>query len=273
MNSVLTRKFRETVPPARFVSHSQAGRLCSLSFSCGVEPRPVGHVFLTRFASWKLAPLWCAAMAFAFPPSLPAADLVKFPEGPAAWTVEITPVADGMAPGEKGKAIPKEGETEPPKLAWLKQIEVEQDDRSRREVQTFTSGKKRETWSVAGLGQVLTEDSKGTVFFTSETVPFGRSAFGWITLKKLQADAPDVPWGKDCLFYKDERDVFENGSYVGTLYFRAWIHAETLRPVALIYGQDMGFYKFSPNPPAGPLMPEKKFRGPLETKLRIKALR
>ncbi len=205
------------------------------------------------------------------PSFLRAADLVRFPEGPAAWTVEVSRLDDSESgadgPGAT-KPAPDDGTAERPRLT-LKHIEVTQDGTQRRQIEVYEDGKNRETWTIVGVKQVLAEDPNGTVFFTTEPVPFDQSAFDWITSATLQSTAPEVCRGKSCLHYRGERTVILNGSYMGTLVFKAWIDTETLLPVMLISGADMGIYHFSPTPPAGPLTVTERFRRPLETKRRI----
>ena len=175
-----------------------------------------------------------------------ADDLIKFPTGPAAWTVSVTRKAPASPPtaGHPGNTS-----------VVFTSVAVTQDDHFRRTVITYSSGAARESWSIPNLNLFLMEDPGGTVFITHrDPDPFGPGAFSWIKSEFLKDKNPVIFQSHKCFHYQG--DVID--PYVGPITHEAWIDSSTLLPVALDDGTELGV--FTPQQPSGSsLTPPAKF--------------
>ncbi|MFA7344111.1 MAG: hypothetical protein WC003_07385 [Terrimicrobiaceae bacterium] len=205
---------------------------------------------LTAFLSVCLGFLFSHTAAFA------AADLVKFPDGPAAWTVKVGP-------------LPSSGAASSPTVSAnrtdIVKIEVVQDDEKRRSVVTWSNGKSRETWSIPRLNLTLAEDPSGTAFFSQDhSIPLGPSDFAWLKPGFLQKATPVDYAGRKCFHYRGAVDIMlgtdgapgpgqnpESDGILRSVKREAWIDSATLLPVALDDGVVLGVFTFQQAP--GPL--------------------
>ena len=185
--------------------------------------------------------LACLILALLFSrDSASAANLVTFPTGPAAWTIDVTP-----SPTNHDPAAARQVHT-------LK-IEVAQDGQKRRTIISYANGTEKERWELPSQNIVLAEDSRGQTFgafagATSEkiqvlTIPFTDASFQWLAPEFLREKDPVEYQGKMCFHYKGSAE--------------AWIDSKTLLPVALDNGTDLGVFTFSKDPPPPLVLPAK----------------
>ncbi len=201
-----------------------------------------------------------------------ANELVKFPNGPAAWTIEASPSPDS----NKKKTSPSSPVATTVKTTpavTIVKVEVMQDTDKNHSVMQLSNNKTREMWSLTGLDQTLTEDPNGTIFFSHEPIPFSPSAFDWIKPGHLREKEPIQYHDKKCFHYLANVPVLSPfGEPLGTIKIEAWIDSATLMPVALDDGSELGIFNFQQSPPAEPLTIPAKFNRALENKKRVMGL-
>lgn len=188
-----------------------------------------------------------------------AQDLVKFPTGTAAWTVDIA--QSSGQPAESGTGGSP---------FQMKKIDITKVNGVSRYVITWANGTTTERW---GYDQfqfiILTETYNGAPTFISGddlklgspfAVGFDAPSFSWLQ-PDLLTDTADYG-GKKCLHYQGtvviERMVtVVNGlkkKVYTPLHCEAWIDKDTLLPVAFYDGSKLGVFTFL-NPPTVPLVP------------------
>lgn len=188
-----------------------------------------------------------------------AESLVKFPVGPATWTVACT------KKGESGS----DGAVTSEKPGFdLKRVDVAQNDSMRRSTIQWSNGKSRELWSLANMDVIVTEDPSGQTLVSQNTLlfgdPFSPSNFDWIKSGTRASEKTVSYEGKDCNHYKGFI-VVPNPTGEGapeTIACEAWIDAKTLLPVGLQKGNTLGIFTFG-EAPADFAMPDR-FRSRLE---------
>ena len=199
-------------------------------------------------------------LAFAAALSLHAAsaeNLIQFPAGAAAWTVDIVPYSTGRPPAALTPTGPDFD---------IQRIDITQIDGITRSNILWGNGKTSVRWSFGQNGMmILTETYNGEPtllagadirFGGQFTVGFDASCFTWLK--------PDLLTGKvlfqkkKCLHYEGTIMVHRsesvaygttNGSEV-PYHVEAWIEEETLLPVAFYDGNKLGVYTFR-EPPTG----------------------
>jgi hypothetical protein len=177
-----------------------------------------------------------------------ANDLVQFPSGPAAWTIEI---GDSSA----------KGATHLPAGLKISRIEVTQNADYLRSVTMFSDNTSDENWSIRGSSMFITEDSRGTPFITSPTsfsfVPLLPSSFDWIQPGFLQEQKPIDYQGKQCFHYKGTSASSPSRGVSQTATVEAWIDSTTLLPVAMDDGNYLATFTFLPAPTTPLVLPPK----------------
>lgn len=187
--------------------------------------------------------LLLSGLVFFAPIAVFADPSVKFPSGPAAWTVDVEdsqkPVAskfNPLAPSQQ-----KQG-------AGIKRVDVAQNDQYLCSTITSANGMSRQAWSIVGSSMFITQDSKGSVYMSTPNrfvyVPFLPSTFNWVSPAYLQEKDPVSYQGKECFHYKGP-DA------------EAWVEAKTLLPVAIDDGDTLATYKFLPSPTTALVLPDK----------------
>ena len=178
--------------------------------------------------------------------------LIKFPTGPAVWTIDVTPSSQ-----QPSATTTKE---------YVTKIEITQDDKEQRSLVTWSSGRTKESWYVPTMNLIVTENKDGRPFLVSNSgyageafaIPFTAAAFQWLQPQFLQEKDPVSYHGKQCFHYKGSAVPVPAGKVPSPLTRReAWIDSETLFPVALDAGTTLCTYTFSNKPPPPLVMPAK----------------
>jgi hypothetical protein len=179
-----------------------------------------------------------------------AQELIRFPSGPASWTVECQRKGGQSVTGpvDNGPIVQK--------------IEISQTDTARRSILHWSTGKKQELWSLPKMNILVAEDPLGKAFVTKNALmfgdPFSPADFGWITRDSRVGDEPVKMGGVECYHYKGmivlPSHPSENRPI--TIPCEAWVNAETSLPVALLKGDILGKFTFGA-PPESLEMPEK----------------
>lgn len=198
--------------------------------------------------------------------------LVQFPEGNAAWTVEIS--HRGSSP-QAPEATPSPGNGKKPSRApKAVKIEVTRVDRLQRVRVTWDNGKTSDRWTVPNLPVIFEENpGAGSVTpvergglagaFDKLNLPFDASAFSWLKPEFLLRKEPVSYRGRPCFEYEGTIPlprVLDNGPQPAPIRARAWIDSETLLPVARQTENSLCIFTFQAEPPAGPLTLPPKFR-------------
>jgi hypothetical protein len=196
-----------------------------------------------------------------------AGQLVQFPTGNAAWTVDITyrNAAASATPtptpgGETAGDLSRKKATK---------LQVVQANNLRLIQVTWTAGPKTELWTIPKLPAIFKEYPNGVVFALDEggipartmmsRIPNDVSAFDWISPDCLQEKDPISFEGKLCYHYKGTVNLPSMDTKKSSSSQEAWIDSKTLLPVAL--NTDATFCKFTfQDPPAGRLVPPKNFQ-------------
>jgi hypothetical protein len=116
-----------------------------------------------------------------------ADKLVRFPEGNAAWMIEITPLVGAVDLGSgTGKKAQK--------------VEIVQADNMKKIVITWNNGTSTEKWAVSNLPVTFKAAPDGTVYpvgngrvedlMDNMAAPINPSEFSWITSDNLQEKDP-----------------------------------------------------------------------------------
>jgi hypothetical protein len=194
-----------------------------------------------------------ALVAFVFisAPRSIGADLVKWPTGLAAWTIEVSKSqANSDAPELWSGSVTK--------------VDILQGDSVSSNTATYQNGKSRVIWTIPHTNLILTEDPNGTAFITPPTryinVPYLASAFSWLSPSVLADKAPVTYQGKSCFHYVSTTtlsDMVGIKIVTKTVPCEAWIESKTLLPVALDDGQTLALFTFSPPPQEQPVLPPK----------------
>ncbi len=199
-----------------------------------------------------LAALLAPSILWAQTPALPDPPLVNFPNGDAAWTMEMTSRARTIA--DLGAT------TEPSPSAKQSKIEVIRTGNLARYRITSPNKQITEYWLTENYG-FFEDAASHTIHIDrnrSAGVRFDRqdgSRFGWI--KPYHLVGPENYLGKPCLHYNSEMvpdkqagPAAASPQAPGNL--QAWIDKTTLLPVAYDDGQALYVYTFQA-PPAAPL--------------------
>jgi hypothetical protein len=194
-------------------------------------------------------------------PFTPAAaqDLVKFPTGPAAWTVTVVPSPSASA--STNKLIYE-------RAAQVTGMSVTQDTEKRRATVTWSDGKTTERWEIFSFNLLFTEDSAGQVFWVDAggkvswiaAIPFVPSTFSWLRQGLLQEKDPIAYHDMKCFHYKGTvraSILSGDGLDTGSVTAEAWIDSLTGLPVALDNGATLGTFKFQKTPPPPLTLPPK----------------
>ncbi|MDR1190168.1 MAG: hypothetical protein LBK60_00700 [Verrucomicrobiales bacterium] len=218
-----------------------------------------------------------------------AGALVKFPAGPAAWTVRVEPTRlkeDGTPKAEKptvsGTAkvtaratvsgTAARSKPEPERLGLVR-VEVAQDERKRRHLLILGNGGRREIWELYYFNLAVAEDPRGTPTVSRSVYFFGpnfdQEAFAWLASARLQ-EKPAAPYQKNaCLYYTGRREMHDLDGKVERVFpCAAWIDADTKLPVALDDGEYFVTYEFRPATAETLTLPPKLKRK-LERSLRL----
>ncbi|MDD5263162.1 MAG: hypothetical protein PHD76_15065 [Methylacidiphilales bacterium] len=218
-----------------------------------------------------------------FNTSAHADPLVKFPEGNAAWIVEITYPSSQNNTQDPGAAQPPQT---PASIRKPQKIEVSQSENVRRIRITWTKGPVTEQWTIPNLPVVFKEYPSGDVFPLQNNsnealndkfdMPGDLPAFAWITPALLKEKDPVSYKSHLCYHYVGSlsRPVPQSGRPgpaqgsngkpalppppPPTLVENreAWIEIKTLFPVVLNTGSSLCTFTLLPAPD-GPLdMPE-----------------
>ena len=203
-----------------------------------------------------------------------SAQLVQFPKGDAAWTVNITyPQSSAPTPtpqpagGGNAKATPQAS----PKM---KKIDIAQFGGQKRIFITWTDGHTSQEWTIPDLPVVFKDYPNGRVFpvgngsmehrYDDANMPANPSAFSWITPECLKQKDPVNFQGQMCYHYEGTSSAQiaqprgNKGAGISIVKpEQAWIDSKTLLPVGLYTETSLCMFTFQP-PPAGPLgMPQK----------------
>lgn len=187
-----------------------------------------------------------------------AENLIQFPTGSAAWTVDIVPHPDGRPPAALTPAGPDFD---------IKSIGITQIDGIIRSSILWGNGKTSVRWSFGQNGMmILTETYNGEPtllagqdiqFGGQFTVGFDASCFSWLKPNLLTGKVSFLK--KKCLHYegtimvhRSESTAYGVTSGSEVPYFvEAWIEEETLLPVAFYDGNRLGVYTFHAPPTGG----------------------
>jgi hypothetical protein len=182
-----------------------------------------------------------------------SADLVSFPTGDAAWTVDVTP---DNTPSSSAPAAPGTQS-----IRQVKRAEVTQLGDVKRIVITWSDGKTTEKWSIPKLPVTFEEDPRNgvvtpflnggpTILSDNFYLTYDSFAFDWISPQALKEKDPIYYQGKQCFHYEASVPA---PMQKFALKKEAWIDATTLLPVALDNGNSLSIFKFQEKPPTGPL--------------------
>jgi hypothetical protein len=176
----------------------------------------------------------------------------RFPKEAATWKVSCQKLGSR---GSSDAAEPVLGAA-----PNTKEVEVAQDENTRRSIVKSTDGKSREVWSVPKLGIVLAEDPMGTPLMTNDDAtlgdPFGPLNFEWIKTAALVSPEPVRYENIPCFHYKGTLLLGRLTGDPIKIPCEAWIDAETRLPVALQKADLVGRFTFG-GPPASLEMPKK----------------
>jgi len=206
-----------------------------------------------------------------------AEELVRFPEGNAAWTVEITHLnaaGEALPPEEEGAAAAPRNAPAPRKA---RKIEVIQMNGIRRERIFWTHGKTSERWKVPSLPVVFVEDpGAGNVApvelagmgekLSHLDLPADLSAFSWMRPEFLQ-EKPVHYRGRNCLHFEGFiplPKILENSPEPPPIKAEAWVDPQTLLPVARKTDTSLCVFTFATEPPVGPLEIPAKFKAKID---------
>jgi hypothetical protein len=203
-----------------------------------------------------------------------ADELVKFPTGDAAWTVDVTYTAAPAGtpiPTPRPGASPAVVATEANKP---KKIEVTQIRGVAKVHITWLHGPPTERWALPTLSIVLEDDPRNDSVFpvksgsrgekiTEFDLAYGPPAFTWLDPKDLVGDGPINYLGKKCFHY--EGSVLSPAMMGPSkpLKRMAWIDSATLLPVALGTDTSLSVFTFGSSP-SGPLVLPPKFQAELD---------
>ncbi|MDD5262757.1 MAG: hypothetical protein PHD76_13005 [Methylacidiphilales bacterium] len=202
-----------------------------------------------------------------FNTSAHADPLVKFPEGNAAWIVEIT----YPKPSQSNTLAPSSPQQKPVNTRKPQKIEVTQADNVRRIRITWDSGAPTEQWSIPNLPVTFKEYPDGSVFtvlkgsIQYQTDNFNLAcdapAFAWITPKDIVGKDPVTYEGKKCYHYAGANGIVLNIPHYKPAMEKheAWIDIKTSLPVALNTETSHSVFTFLPAPD-GPLEMSEKFK-------------
>ncbi len=182
-----------------------------------------------------------------------ASDLVQFPKGPAAWTVDVSP-----SPSSGG------AQTAPDQRQLVK-IDVTQDGQKRHAMLNYANGATAERFLISSTNYILVKHSNGIVtglpnggdYHSIYGVPFLESSFACLKPEFLVEKQPVHYRGKACYHYKGtvvevetDFDPQSSGPHSKNAerVVEAWIDSTTLLPVAFDDGTNLGIYKFLPPP-------------------------
>jgi hypothetical protein len=184
-----------------------------------------------------------------------ADKLVRFPEGNAAWMIEITPLVGAVDLGSgTGKKAQK--------------VEIVQADNMKKIVITWNNGTSTEKWAVSNLPVTFKAAPDGTVYpvgngrvedlMDNMAAPINPSEFSWITSDNLQEKDPVSYEGTMCFHYLGTASIFMPAGKAPKRERReTWINSKTLFPVALDTGTTHCVFTFLPPPNTSLEMPEK----------------
>jgi len=202
-----------------------------------------------------------------------AGDLVQFPTGNAAWTVETTyPTAATPSPSPEGTP----GQKTPTGMKPQK-IEITQVDNLKRILITWIDGKTSQRWTVPNLNvifetlprdeNVVTPIPPGCFLeqLNEFNMPYDSFGFNWIKPQYLKEKDPISYLGKSCFHYKGAVpvptvDPIHPTDGPASTDWEAWIESKTLLPVAINTGTSLCIFTFQTKPPVGPLVPPAKFK-------------
>ncbi len=187
--------------------------------------------------------------------AIAAEDLVKFPDGNAAWTVDVTYLKTSPAVPEKANKV------RVTQVGNMKRIEI-----------AWSDGKTTERWAVPKLPVVFESDPRNGSVVPVESgslrnklfefnLAYDQSAFDWINPQVLKKKEPVSYRGKKCFHYQGTvrfSIVILNNPEPQSVR-QAWIDSETLLPVAVDTGTALCVFTFEKEPPTGPLVCPPKF--------------
>lgn len=191
-------------------------------------------------------------------------DLVKFPSGPAAWTVEVKDSQISES-SESAASTPARG----PKIV---SVAFTQDEEKRRSVETLSDNSTKEKWDFPKMFLVIAQDPDGTPFAVMNggliaqtvSIPFIESDFQWVQPGCLQEKDPISYHGMQCFHYKGHRPAMQGALVLPDSSCEAWIDSKTLRPVALDTGTMLGVFTYQKDPPPTPLKMPAAFQAKLD---------
>ncbi len=188
---------------------------------------------------------------------------MKFPEGNAAWTVDITypktsqdntlaPAASGQKPADTRKA---------------QRIEVTQADNIRRIRTIWNIGAPTEEWTIPNQPVIFKEYRNGIVFSIPKggveavsdnfNMPNDLSSFDWVTPATRKEKEPVNYQGKPCFHYQGTvRTPWPKAPLEKR---EAWIDSTTLFPLSFETERIHCVFTLS-RPPDGPLVVPEKFK-------------
>jgi hypothetical protein len=193
-----------------------------------------------------------------FPEEGNAGNLVEFPAGNAAWTVEI-----GYRNSPAASANP---DSYAPRKAL--KVEVTQAEGVRRMLIKWSDGKVSERWAIANLPVVFEQDPRDLKVvvpvqagslgnqITEFEIPSGASSFAWLKPQLLANEKPMKYRDKDCLHYVGTiaAPAVSGEKAPPPVRAEAWIDSKTLLPVALDSELALCVFTFHERPPAVPLV-------------------
>lgn len=202
-----------------------------------------------------------------------ADDLVRFPTGNAAWTVDITyRNSSAASPSPEKDAIPAQKPLHPvaPKAT---RIEVVQVNNIKRVRITWNNGKTSDRWTVPSLPVTFEENPGASGItpveerslgekFRKLDLPFDLSAFTWLKPEFLQEKSVHYH-GKSCFHFVGFiilPKILDNGPEIAPVKVQAWIDSETLLPVARQTETSLCIFTFQEQPPGEPLVLPPKFK-------------
>jgi hypothetical protein len=211
-----------------------------------------------------------AVLAVSIGPALraDAQGVVKFPDGPLAWSVTVKYHDQN---DEESSVSPSQ-----PARRRFAAIQIERAGNLRRDRVQWTDGTKSETWWSMDPAFVMFEDPRiGGILASPPDYSFDRmrldeTAFNWIRSSQMAKEVRYL--GRPCFYYQaEERTSGREGDQTELVQVsslpagedssaarQAWIDRETGLPVALIVGgQATYLFSFSETPPETLTLPSK----------------
>jgi len=212
------------------------------------NPLPLGALLLALAA----APLSAQTSSNTAP--------VKFPAGNASWTVEVEELSDDEA---KPKKQPAPGQPPAGEANKVRRVQVDRQDKYRRDTVFWTKGGSTEYWWLTGSNMVFFQTTSGGPIRIIRAPLLGmrqmdESIFSWVSLKNYRGQK-DLK-GKPYDFYEEKQTEEGSDGSTITQTVRAWVDPETRRPVAWSDGNYRLNFEFADEGATPPLRVPPAFR-------------